>query len=453
VARRKSASIHLPVYTGGFGHSEAERLLWRAGFGPKPGDAEVLAAKGLRAAVLSLTRPGAVRLEGPGPTVDGQPLAPADAWGHDHLWWLDRMVRSNQPLVERMTLNWHDWFATSRAGVDRAQLILNQNQLLRHNALGNFGTLFAKITVDPAMLLWLSGSENNKWSPNENYGREMMELFTLGADRGYTEKDVREQARALTGWRNDWDDGIGPHRFRYDRSFHDDGMKRIFGKRGRFTWRDSVRLCLEHRNHPSFVVGKLWSYFVPTKPDAKTAKALATMYVRGKRQIRPLVEAILMHPDFYAGPRMVKPPVVYVAGLLRATGRGIDRDDWTWICDLAGQVLFQPPNVAGWDETRWLDTATFRGRWMAANTVLDGLAIDPDKSPAASIEPAADAVGAALQFWGNPSISTETRAALERFAAEAGALADKKWKVGSYGSMRQNALRMLIATSPDLQTC
>src|SRR5437763_1645569 len=88
-------------------------------------------------------------------------------------------------------------------------------------------------------LLWRAGSDNNKWSPNENYGREMMELFTLGADRGYTEKDVREQARALTGWRNDWDDGVGPHRFRYDRTFHDDGVKRIFGKSGRFTWKDS----------------------------------------------------------------------------------------------------------------------------------------------------------------------------------------------------------------------
>jgi uncharacterized protein (DUF1800 family) len=142
-----------------------------------------------------------------------------------------------------------------------------------------------------------------------------------------------------------------------------------------------------------------------------------------------------------------------VAGLLRAAGKGIDRDDWTWICDLAGQVLFQPPNVAGWDESRWLDTATFRGRWMAANTVVDGLAIDPDKNPAASIEPAADAVTSAVQFWGSPSITDATRAALERFAAEAGALADKKWKVGSYGVMRQNALRMLVATSPDLQAC
>jgi uncharacterized protein (DUF1800 family) len=175
--------------------------------------------------------------------------------------------------------------------------------------------------------------------------------------------------------------------------------------------------------------------------------------VSKNRAIRPLVEAILMHPSFYTGPRMVKPPVVYVAGLLRATGRGIDRDDWSWICDLAGQVLFRPPNVAGWDEERWLDTATFRGRWMAANTVLEGLAIDPDKQPAASIVPASQAVDAAVQFWGSPSISQATRDALERYASDAAAMADKKWKIGSYGAMRENALRMLVATSPDMQTC
>jgi uncharacterized protein (DUF1800 family) len=441
------------VYSGDFGMPQAERLLWRAGFGPRPGQRERLVAKGLRPAVLSLTRPGRSQLVGPAPSVDGQPLAPYDAWGHDHLWWLDRMVRSTTPLVERMTLNWHDWFATSRAGVDSARLMINQNQLMRRNALGNFAKLFHAITIDPAMLLWLSGSENNKWAPNENYAREMMELFTLGADRGYTEADVRQHARALTGWRNDWDDGVGPHNFRYDRQFHDDGVKKIFGKRGRFDWRDSVRLCLQHRKHPSFVVRKLWSYFVPTAPDARTARELEQMYARGRHAIRPLVEAILMHPDFYEGPRMVKPPVVYVAGLLRAAGKGIDRDDWTWICDLSGQMLFHPPNVAGWDESRWLDTATFRGRWLAANTVMDGLAVDPDDHPATSVDPADQAVAAAIAFWGGPTVSAPTRGALTRFAADAGALADKKWKVASYPALRANALRMLVATSPDMQTC
>ena len=121
--------------------------------------------------------------------------------GHDHLWWLDRMVRTTTPLVERMTLIWHSWFATSNQGVGQQQLMLNQNQLFRQNSLGSFSDLLVGVTEDPAMLVWLNGNQNVKGHPNENYGREMMELFTLGADRGaYTETDVREQARALTGW-------------------------------------------------------------------------------------------------------------------------------------------------------------------------------------------------------------------------------------------------------------
>ena len=454
VRRKKGKNrVRVPVYSGGFGAPEAERLLWRAGFGPKPGQAEALAAKGLRSAVLSLTRPGPEQLDGPAPMADGEPLAPRDAWGHDHLWWLDRMVRTNRPLVERMTLNWHDWFATSRSGVDKAQLMLDQNELLRRHALGNFGTLLTRITTDPAMLLWLSGSENNKWSPNENYARELMELFTLGAGRGYTERDVREQARALTGWRNDWDEGVGPHRFRFDPKFHDAGRKRIFGRAGRFGWRDSVRLCLNHRAHPSFLVGKLWSYFVPTPPDAKTAKALASLYVSRRRAVRPLVEAILMHPAFYEGPRMVKPPIVYLAGLLRATGRPVERDDWVWLSDLMGQMLFRPPNVAGWDETRWLDTATFRARWRAANQVIGDRQLQPGKTAWDVAEPAGAAVDRAAEFWGSPRLSDSTRAELERFAGDSMAMADKQWKKSQYVVIRQNALRLLVATSPDMQTC
>src|SRR5438132_1520019 len=177
----------LPVYRGTFGPAQAERLLWRAGFGPKRGEAAKLAKLGLARAVQSLTRPAAAeQLVGPAPHDDkGNPLAPTDAWGHDHLWWLDRMVRTTTPLVERMALVWHDWFATSNDGVGSQRLMLRQNDLFRAHALGPFEQLILAVTRDPAMLLWLNGSDNSKESPNENYGREMMELFSLGAGRGY----------------------------------------------------------------------------------------------------------------------------------------------------------------------------------------------------------------------------------------------------------------------------
>ncbi|WP_205698292.1 DUF1800 family protein [Conexibacter sp. SYSU D00693] len=438
----------LPVHRGPFGRPEAERLLWRAGMGPRPGEADALAALGLERAVQALTRPPAEKLTGPAPTDGkGQPIAPNDLWGHDHLWWLDRMVRSNRPHVERMTLVWHDWFATSRDATS-ARWMLHQNQLLRRHALGSFRGLLHGITKDPAMLLWLSGSQNNRWSPNENYARELMELFTLGAGKGYTERDVREMARALTGFRNDWDDAVGAVRFRFDPTFHDRGVKRIFAKRGRFGWRDACDLCLKHPRHPAFFVRKLWGAFIPTAPSRADQQALERLY-RRDLQIRPVVEAILRHPALHTGPRMVKPPVVHVAGMLRARGRGVDTEAWSWLCETTGQRLFLPPNVAGWDESRWLDTGTFRGRWMAADRAI-GPAVIKDGEYAQ--EAPGEAVAKALAFWGDPQTSPETRARLEAFVARANARMDAKWKRQQHPRMVQNALRVLVVTSPDFLT-
>jgi uncharacterized protein (DUF1800 family) len=440
------------AYGGRFGRQQAERLLWRAGFGPRRGEAERLMGMGLDGAVRSLTTPGPDRLVGARPRDrDGKPIAPYDAWGHDHLWWLDRMVRTSRPLVERMTLVWHDWFATSNAEVGSQRLMVRQNDLFRRHALGSFSKLLLGVTRDPAMLLWLSGVYNTKDAPNENYARELMELFTLGAGRGYTEEDVREQARALTGFAYDWVENRGPVNFRYARRNHDAGMKTVFGKRGRFSWQDSCLLCLRHPEHPGFFVEKLWSYFVPTAPDGPTRTGLQQLYVRSRFAVRPVVEAILRHPALYEGPRMVKPPVVYTAGLLRARGRAIDTADWAWLADLAGQKLFFPPNVAGWDDTRWLDTSTFRGRWATANYVAGKYALDPEKHRRPY--DARKLVNAAIGFWGHPTITPTTRGALVDFARSALATADESWKKRTYPTLVENALRQLVATCPDMQTC
>src|SRR3954447_26826135 len=137
----------VPVYRGHFGKPQAERLLWRAGFGPRKGEAEKLAKLGLENAVHSLLNPGREQLVGPSPKDEkGRPLAPYDAWGHDHVWWLDRMVRTSRPLVERMTLVWHDWFATSNDGVGSQRLMLQQNQLFRDHAFGSFDKLLLAVT-------------------------------------------------------------------------------------------------------------------------------------------------------------------------------------------------------------------------------------------------------------------------------------------------------------------
>jgi uncharacterized protein (DUF1800 family) len=443
--------VSVAVYKGPFGREQAERLLWRAGFGPRKGEAAALAKLGFDGAVRSLTHPGGEKWVGPAPHDDkGRALAPADAWGHDHLWWLDRMVRTSRPLVERMTLVWHDWFATSLDGVGSQKLMLDQNRLLRRMSLGSFEKLLQEITRDPAMLLWLSGTQNTKWAPNENYGRELMELFTLGAGRGYSERDVREQARALTGFENDWKRGVGVYNFRFEKDRHDAGSKRIFGKTGAFDWKDSVRLCLHHKSHPSFFVDKLWRYFIPTTPDGGTRRSLESLY-RKDYEILPVVDAILRHPALLTGPRMVKPPAVYTAGLLRALGRGVDTQAWAWLSSESGQRLFMPPNVSGWDDERWLDTATFRGRWEVANYATQPFSLTDKQSAALPAEPQA-LVDGALAFWGNPTIRPATRKALVRFAAKAMSDADAKWKQTSYRFLVANGLRQLIAVSPDLQT-
>jgi uncharacterized protein (DUF1800 family) len=442
------------VYQGPFGVAQAERLLWRAGFGGDHGEASNLARKSLKAAVRSLTRPPTARLHGPAPKVDGDPIAPYDAYGHDVLYWLDRMVRTNQPFVERMALVWHDWFATG--DVSSQKLSLKQYKTLRQKALGRFPALLKAVTIDPAMLIWLSGIDNDKYSPNENYGRELMELFTLGVsdESGYpySEDDVREQARALTGWTAEWDDDVGYKNFHFDQRRHDTKSKTIFGETGNFDWEDSCGLVIQHDAHAPYFVTRLWKHFIPTDPPAETLDALVEKYVASGHEIRPVAEAILMHPDLYTGPALVKAPVVYIAGLLRRRGRGIDTDAWTWISDLAGMRLFRPPNVAGWDEARWLDTATFRGRWYVATQLTRDEQVDVDNNYPLNETPA-EALTKALNYWGSPTLSQTTTDALIAFGEDVEAAAVANWQEHQYRALRQNALRMLIATAPDLQAC
>lgn len=446
--------VDTPV-AGSFGRAEAERLLWRAGFGPRPGDVDRLVAMGLDAAVASLVRPaGEARLVGPEPhDADGHALAPADLWGHDHCWWLDRMVRSDQPLVERMTLVWHDWFATSSEKVGRTQLMLDQNQTFRRHALGSFRELLTAVTKDPAMLVWLDGIGNRAGDPNENHARELMELFTLGAGRGaYGEADVRELARVMTGWTATWRSGIGWTDFTYVPSRHDAGTKAVFGRRGAFDYDDAARLCLENPFHPSFLVAKLWGAFVAEPLPADTAAALAEGYVASGFEIAPVVEAILKHPLFYGGASLAKPPVVFTAGVLRMAGRGVESTDWAWLGNQAGQQLFFPPNVAGWDDAAWLDTSTWRARWNLVVWAIHDRTIDPwGGTPYSTTETPAEAVDRVLAWAGAPQVTAEQRAALLAFAGAAVAPAVAAWQLGPYRAQRQNALRLLLLTSADWQ--
>jgi uncharacterized protein (DUF1800 family) len=323
-------------------------------------------------------------------------------------------------------------------------------------AFGSFHDLFLAVTTNPAMLVFLDGIYNEKGNSNENYAREMMELFSIGADRGaYTENDVREMGRSLTGWRADWSESAGLQNFRFDPKYHEAGVKTVFGKAGEWNYEDAVRLCVEHPLHASFFVTKLWGYFIPSPPDEATLASLQGLYLSSSYSIRAIVEAILMHPDFYNGPELVTPPVVYNAGLLRSISRPIDTTAWAWLSSGAGQQLFYPPNVSGWDFSSWLDTSTIRARWEIANYVAANTYADPWPQPGepkySETEDPAAALAGALAYWANPLLSPESTQCIANFAQSAlqEPLAD--WEESSFRALRQNALRMLIATSPDLQ--
>jgi uncharacterized protein (DUF1800 family) len=364
------------------------------------------------------------------------------------------MVRSRHPLEEKLTLFWHDHFATSDQDTP---MMLAQNRTLRQHALGSFPALLEAVTRDPAMLLFLSLANSDKEAPNENYARELMELFTLG--RGYKERDIRQAARALTGFRADWRDN-GSVRMSYEREAHDAGAKRVFGKVGRFDWKDVLELCVQHPAHAPFLAGKLWEFFVGGEPPRATRARLARIYRGSGHRVRPVVGAILAHPALYRSldaPTMVKSPVVFVAGALRSAGQGIDRESYAWLLEGMGQYPFRPPSVAGWEwGTAWLSSNSMRVRFDFANYLLDTPRIAvKDGSTPAGLSPRR-AVARARRAVGEPWTSGRTDAELQRVARRV--LGERELKRGEWrqpqqqrADMCQRVLRQLLLCGPDAQ--
>jgi uncharacterized protein (DUF1800 family) len=431
-----------------FTQRHAERLLWRAGFGGRPGEAAYWAKQGKKAMIgWLLSGGGGPELEGGVSKIDGARLDPANVYGHDVVWWLDRMVRTNRPLVEKMTLFWHDHFATN--DVDTPWM-LRQNRTLRRHALGSFRDLQRAVTQDPAMQQFLSLADSDKTAPNENYARELMELFTLGS--GYSEQDIREASRALTGFVSDYkgDQLAGT---RYDPAAHDTGVKRIFGRRGRFDWEGVVDLCLAHRAHAGYLVEKLWSFFVVDPIPRSFRGHLATLYRHAGFELTPVLGAILAHPALYArldAPDMVKAPVVFLAGALRQVGRPVDTSEWADSLTAMGQRPFDPPSVAGWDwGPAWLSTNTIHERFQTISDLLDGSAAavpdgasKPGTTPDVAVSDARAAVGA-------PWASSETMSGLQRFANAFFTGLDGDADRLAKADACQRVLRHLLLSGPD----
>jgi uncharacterized protein (DUF1800 family) len=312
-------------------------------------------------------------------------------------WWLYAMLHGGHPLREKLTLFWHNHFATSIDKVQSPALMFRQNCLLRRHALGRFGPLLQAISRDPAMMLWLDSNNNVKGRPNENYARELMELFSLGVGN-YTEHDVREAARAFTGWRTDGE------RFTFDPRFHDGGTKTVLGQTGPWDGGDVVRIVLARPAAARFLVRKLYQFLVSerTAPPDSLLEPLCASFRRSDYDIAGLVRTILSSRHFYSGHafrQRVKGPVEYVLGAVRAVYRGGCEEEADYRplpqqvlvgrLRAMGQPLFAPPNVKGWPGgPSWLNTSTLLERHNFAAALALGALWTDDPPEATADEPA-----------------------------------------------------------------
>jgi uncharacterized protein (DUF1800 family) len=301
-------------------------------------------------------------------------------------WWLYRMLYSPHPLREKLTLFWHNHFATSNAKVQSARYMLGQNELMRRHALGNFAALLQEMSRDPAMMVWLDTRDSKKGNPNENYARELMELFSLG--RGpYTEKDVREAARAFTGWE------LQDNAALFNPKQHDDGDKTVLGRTGPFKGEDVVRICLEQPPAAPFVTGKLYRFLVsesvPATPELLAP--LAESFRKSGYDFGALVRAVLSSNLFFSPTvyrTRIKAPVDFALGVVRALEGHVGTTALAQALEQLGQNVFNLPSVKGWDGGRaWLNgqTLLFRQNLALALTSTEDVRFGRRTDPAALV--------------------------------------------------------------------
>lgn len=287
-------------------------------------------------------------------------------------WWLERMANGPRPLQEKMVLFWHGHFATSVDKVREAYLMWRQNELFRRLATGNWLDMLIEVAQDPAMLVWLDQAQSRKEHPNENFAREVMELFALGEGH-YTEKDIAEAARALTGWSYD----RLAQKFINRPYWHDAGEKVIFGKRGNFDGEDFLEMIVAQPQSARFITAKLWNFFAGQTPSEETVTALADIFRKSNNTFKPVLRAMFLSEEFYSPSivrNQVKSPVQWLVGSVRVLERELPPPIvcFTLTRNL-GQDLFAPPNVKGWDGgLSWITTNNLLARYNEAATLVQG---------------------------------------------------------------------------------
>ncbi len=387
----------------------AAHLLNRAGFGGVPGEIEATRQAGLEPTLHRLLHPPSEPEEVPtGPWTEptnlrsklqevrrlkGNPQERKQKVREMRLeqlhelrdlraWWLGRMKETRAPLLEKMTLFWHGHFATGAQKVRSAYWMWRQNETFRRNALGNFKTLLREISRDPAMLIYLDLAQSKQEHPNENWAREVMELFTLGIGH-YSEADIRESARAFTGYRID----LTNQQFRFNAAEHDNGRKNFMGQSGDFSGDDILDLIAQQPACPEWIGRKLCRFFVADEPSPQLTRAVADSLRRNAFELRPVLQEIFSSADFYSASvirSQIKSPVQFLVQSCKLLetelpSHGVMQGALAQM----GQLLLAPPNVKGWDGGKsWISTSTLLFRYNFAGYLLNGTAQQPD-APAA----------------------------------------------------------------------
>lgn len=388
-----------PLSPEAWDYAKARHLLVRAGFGGTSQEVQQLFSMGLYKAVDHLVdfhrQPSAgASLDVAPPSladplesqlrnafIQSQAAAPRQSvdggqLGRLRQWWLKRMVESPRPLQEKLTLFWHGHFATQQSVVQNSYTLYHQNQLFREHGAGNFGGLLYGIVHDPVMIRYLDNNLNVKGHANENLAREIMELFAMGVDQGYTEADIREAARALTGYT--YDNNTGQFRFQHDK--HDTSDKTVFGKTGPWTGDDLVNLLLDQPATARFISLKLFEFFAHKEPGSETVDSLASVLRTNQYELGPMLKNLFLSEVFYSEAAMgtqIKSPTQLVVGMLRDVGikQVASYGEIDGMIQNMGQQLFEPPDVKGWREGRsWISANRLFLRYNATANLMQSVA-------------------------------------------------------------------------------
>ncbi len=362
-----------PLQADRFDEPLAAHLLRRAGFVPSAEEVQAAVGAGLENTIATLLDPPGESARARELDALGDAIAVREDIERLRQWWLMRMVHTRRPLHARLAVFWHNHFATSYVKVKSSLLMYRQLRTLEQHALGPFETLLAAISRDPAMILWLDNQLNEKGRPNENYARELFELFSLGPGH-YSEHDIREAARAFTGYQQ------RGGRFHFNRLAHDDGVKTVLGQRGRFTGDDVVRIACAQPACSRFLSRKLLREFVCPDPPGELVEAFADILRAEKLHIGRSLRVLLASRAFF-DPRWrwarIKSPVEFAVGLARSLHLRVSGPAISEAVTRADQRLFEPPSVKGWDGHRaWLNSATMLVRLRVAAEAVGSAAFD-----------------------------------------------------------------------------